>query len=219
MVGGHQDVYRGKVLQVLPTKDEVMLEVFAMDYGYKSVVSMNCITQITSLGKREPFQARLCCLPGVQPPPSDVKVLVNAAAALRNLAYQSNASRLQILDKNGIDCLLKLIVLPNKEIRKQVIGAILNLSINFKTRARIGYLGGIKTLLDLIQNDLKEEIEVLCLAVGAIRNLILDSPINRGRCADADGLFILTNVYFTSVNNDVQQQCLGALKNLVGNSW
>ena len=56
MVGGHQDVYRGKVLQVLPAQDEVMLEVFAMDYGFKNVVSINCITQITPLGKREPFQ-------------------------------------------------------------------------------------------------------------------------------------------------------------------
>ena len=73
--------------------------------------------------------------------------------------------------------------------------------------------------LDLIQNDFKEEEELLCLAIGAVRNLVLDCPMNRGRCADADGLLILTNVYFESTSNDVKQQCLGALKNLVGNSW
>ncbi|CAB3994718.1 Adenylate cyclase type 6, partial [Paramuricea clavata] len=219
MVGGHQDVYRGKILQVFRTQDEIVLELFAVDYGFKNVVPLNCVTRITALGRQEPFQARLCGLTGIQPPSSDVNVLVNTAAALRNLAYQSNASRLQILDKNGVDALLKLIVLPNKEIRKQVIGAILNLSINFKTRARIGFLGGIKILLDLINNDFKQEIELLCLAIGALRNLMLASPINRGRCADADGFLILTNMYFSSTSNDVKQQCLGALKNLVGNSW
>ena len=77
----------------------------------------------------------------------------------------------------------------------------------------------ISFLLDLIQNDFKEETELLCLAIGALRNVLLDSPVNRGRCADADGLLILTNIYFASTNNDVKQQCLGALKNLVGNSW
>jgi hypothetical protein len=60
---------------------------------------------------------------------------------------------------------------------------------------------------------------MMCLAIGALRNLMLDSPVNQGRCADADGLLILTNVYSSSSNNDIQQQCLGALKNLVGNSW
>ena len=74
-------------------------------------------------------------------------------------------------------------------------------------------------LLDLIQNDFKDETELLCLAIGALRNLLLASPVNRGRCADADGLLILTNIYFGSTNNDVKQQCLGALKNLIGNSW
>ena len=58
MVGGHEDVYRGKVLQVLPTQDEIMLELFAVDYGFKNVVSLNCVTQITPLGRREPFQVK-----------------------------------------------------------------------------------------------------------------------------------------------------------------
>lgn len=74
-------------------------------------------------------------------------------------------------------------------------------------------------LLALIANDFKHDTEMLDLAVGALRNLMLDSAINRGRSADEDGLLILTNVYFTSANNNLKQQCLGALKNLVGNSW
>ncbi len=74
-------------------------------------------------------------------------------------------------------------------------------------------------LLDLINNDIKQDNEVMCLASGALRNLLLDSPVNRGRCAEAEGLLILTNTYFVSASNDVKQQCLGALKNLVGNSW
>ncbi|XP_028404921.1 uncharacterized protein LOC114527466 [Dendronephthya gigantea] len=222
MVGGHRDIYRARVLQVLTTDVDIiiiMLELFAVDYGFKNVASLDCITRMTHLGRKEPFQARLCCLDGVQPPSSNVGLLVNATAALKNLAYVSNASRLQILAKNGVDVLLKLIAVPEKAIRRQAIGAILNLSISFKTRARIGFLGGIKILLVLIANDFKQDTELLDLAVGALRNLVLDSPINRGRCADSDGLLILIKAYFTSTNDNLKQQCLGALKNLVGNSW
>ena len=56
MVGGHQDIYRGKVLQVFPTQNEVMLELFAVDYGFKNVVSLECVSRITPLGRQEPFQ-------------------------------------------------------------------------------------------------------------------------------------------------------------------
>ena len=65
VVGGHQDVYRGKVLHILPTEDEIMLEVFAVDYGVKNVVPMNCVTEITPLGRREPFQVNKSSLDSV----------------------------------------------------------------------------------------------------------------------------------------------------------
>ena len=56
MVGGHQDLYRGKILQVFRTQDEIVLELFAVDYGFKNVVPLNCVTRITALGRQEPFQ-------------------------------------------------------------------------------------------------------------------------------------------------------------------
>ena len=58
MVGGHQDIYRGKVLQVLHTDDEVMLELFAVDYGITNVVPMNSVIQITTPGRMQPFQVK-----------------------------------------------------------------------------------------------------------------------------------------------------------------
>ena len=56
IVGGHEDIYRGKVLQVFPTQDEVMLELFAVDYGINTVVSLDCVSRITPRGRQEPFQ-------------------------------------------------------------------------------------------------------------------------------------------------------------------
>lgn len=38
-------------------------------------------------------------------------------------------------------------MIPNREVCKQALGAILNLAVNAKVRARIGFLGGIQALL------------------------------------------------------------------------
>ena len=73
--------------------------------------------------------------------------------------------------------------------------------------------------LDICQRYLRQDVKLVCLAVGALRNLMLDSPTNRCKVAEADGLPILTQLYFTSTDTELKQQCLGALKNLVGNSW
>ena len=72
---------------------------------------------------------------------------------------------------------------------------------------------------DVIQKYLVRDIKLVGLAIAALRNLMLDVSINRGKVAEGDGLLILTHVYFTCTDTNVKQQCLGALKNLVGNSW
>lgn len=60
MVGGHQDIYRGRVLKVFPsTPDGAMVEVFALDYGFKNVVAAESLRQLTTLGRKEPFQVEL----------------------------------------------------------------------------------------------------------------------------------------------------------------
>ena len=43
--------------------------------------------------------------------------------------------------------LFQLCTIPNKEVCKQAVGALLNLALNFKVKARIGFLGGIPVLL------------------------------------------------------------------------
>lgn len=128
------------------------------------------------------------------------------------------------------------------------------MSLNFKSRERIGYFGGVKILTgsrkyksrslangalrilllflssfscifrvfhfkDLIRNDFRKDSALLHLAICALRNLMFNSPTNRGQCADEDGLFALTDVYISTTWDKIQQQCLGALKILIGNSW
>ena len=38
-------------------------------------------------------------------------------------------------------------MIPNREVCKQAVGALLNLAMNTKVRVRIGFLGGIQVLL------------------------------------------------------------------------
>ena len=59
IVGGHQDLYRGKVLQVLATDQETLVEVFALDYGYQNVVSTHCLRVLTAAGREEDFQVHM----------------------------------------------------------------------------------------------------------------------------------------------------------------
>lgn len=60
--------------------------------------------------------------------------------------------------------------------------------------------------------------EILLLAIGGIQNLVRDSYVNRCRLADSDGLIILGQLYFACESDAVKERCLGAIKNLLGNS-
>ena len=54
--------------------------------------------------------------------------------------------------------------------------------------------------------------------MGGIQNLVRDSYVNRCRLADSDGLIILGQLYFACESDAVKERCLGAIKNLLGNS-
>lgn len=41
----------------------------------------------------------------------------------------------------------QLCTVPNRGVCKEAVGALLNLAINIKVRARVGFLGGIQVLL------------------------------------------------------------------------
>ncbi|XP_078381950.1 uncharacterized protein LOC144664652 isoform X2 [Oculina patagonica] len=218
MIGGHKDSYRAQVLSADPGSDgSLTVKVFAIDNGFTKSVSATCLYVLPEHLLGIPTQATLCCLSGVQAPPKSAEILEHAAGALRNLTEESNSYRVYVAAQQGLDFLIKLSTIPNRDVCKEAVGALLNLALNSKARVRIGFLGGIQVLLDVCQRFPRDE-EMLLLAIGGIQNLVQDSYVNRCRLADSDGLIILTEVYFTSESDAVKTRCLHAVKNLLGNS-
>ncbi|RMX48072.1 hypothetical protein pdam_00002622 [Pocillopora damicornis] len=208
IVAGHWNSYRAQVLLADDSTDSsATVQVFAIDNGFTGTVSANCLYVLPEELLQIPPQATLCCLSGIQLPPKSAEVLEHAAGTLRNLTEDDNSNRLYIAAQEGLEYLIKLCTVPNRDVCIQAVGALLNLAINSKVQVRIGFLGGIQALLDE---------EILLLAVGAIQNLVRDSYVNRCRLADSDGLIVLSRIYRASESEAIKTKCLHALRNLVG---
>ncbi|CAH3151004.1 unnamed protein product [Pocillopora meandrina] len=216
IVAGHWNSYRAQVLLADDSTDSsATVQVFAIDNGFTGTVSANCLYVLPEELLKIPPQATLCCLSGIQLPPKSAEVLEHTAGTLRNLTEDDNSNRLYIAAQEGLEYLIKLCTVPNRDVCIQAVGALLNLAINSKVQVRIGFLGGIQALLDVCQRFLQDE-EILLLAVGAIQNLVRDSYVNRCRLADSDGLIVLSRIYRASESEAIKTKCLHALRNLVG---
>lgn len=220
-IGGHRDCYRAQVLGIEHVTDGTLLaHVFAVDNGFTKKLSVNDLYFLCEDLLDIPPQAVLCCLPGVQVPSESAEVLEHVAGVLRNLTQENDSYRLYVAAQNGLEFLVKLCMIPNREVCMQAVGAILNLAINTKIGVRIGFLGGIQVLLDVCQLFLHDE-DILLLALGGIQNLVLSSKesyVNRCRLADSGGLVILSQIYDISASETIKARCLQAIKNLFGSS-
>ncbi|KAK2551490.1 hypothetical protein P5673_027680 [Acropora cervicornis] len=222
MIGGHRDCYRAQVISIEQTSDKASFaHVFAVDNGCARKVPLCNLHFLTEDLQDIAPQAVLCCLSGVQDPPESTEVLEHVAGFLRNLTQGDDDSYcIYVAAQGGLEFLIKLCRIPNREICKQAVGAILNLAKNTKIGVRIGFLGGIQVLLDVCQHFFHDE-EVLFLALGGLLNLVCypsESYVNRCRLADSDGLVIMTHVHETSSSESIKIRCLQLIKNLLGNS-
>ncbi|XP_015757330.1 PREDICTED: uncharacterized protein LOC107336780 [Acropora digitifera] len=149
MIGGHRDCYRAQVISIEQTSDKASFaHVFAVDNGYARKVPLCNLHLLTEDLQDIAPQAVLCCLSGVQDPPESTEVLEHVAGFLRNLTQGDDDSyRIYVAAQGGLEFLIKLCSIPNREICKQAVGAILNLAKNTKIGVRIGFLGGIQVLL------------------------------------------------------------------------
>lgn len=218
IVGGHKDSYRAQVLSTEHAANgSFRAHVFAVDNGFTTKVSGKSLYVLPEELLDIAPQATLCCLSGIQAPPKNAEVLEHVAGVLRNLTQENNSHRLYVAAQSGLELLIKLCTIPNRNVCKQAAGAIVNLAINTKVQVRIGFLGGIQVLLDVCRRFQHDE-EILLLAIGGIQNLVRDSYVNRCRLADSDGLIILGQLYFACESDAVKERCLEAIKNLLGNS-
>lgn len=222
MIGGHRDCYRAQVISIEQTSDKASFaHVFAVDNGCARKVPLCNLHFLNEDLQDIAPQAVLCCLSGVQDPLESTEVLEHVAGFLRNLTQGDDDSyRIYVAAQGGLEFLIKLCRIPNREICKQAVGAILNLAKNTKIGVRIGFLGGIQVLLDVCQHFFHDE-EVLFLALGGLLNLVWhpsESYVNRCRLADSDGLVIMTHVHETSSSESIKTRCLQLIKNLLGNS-
>lgn len=148
LIYGHKDSYRAQILSTeLADNGSFRAQVFAVDNGFTTNVSCNCLHVLPEDLLDIAPQATLCCLAGIQAPPKSAEVLEHVAGVLRNLTQENNSYRLYVCAQMGLEFLIKLCTIPNRDVCKEAVGAILNLALNTKVQARIGFLGGIHVLL------------------------------------------------------------------------
>ncbi|XP_031548893.1 uncharacterized protein LOC116286503 isoform X2 [Actinia tenebrosa] len=216
-MASQKTTYRARVLDVSSSDEGLKAKVFAVDFGFTNVVPGMSLFILPRDPDSLPPQVSLCTLSGVQAKPKHAAILEYAAGALRNLSESNEDYISYIFMSSGIEALLKLCSIPNKKILIQVLGALMNISLDFRYRARIGYLGGVKILMDICL-QYEEEDDVLLLALGTLQNIMVATVINRSRTADCHGLTIFVHLYLKTTNEEVKNRALRALKNLVGGS-
>ncbi|KAJ7361742.1 hypothetical protein OS493_014382 [Desmophyllum pertusum] len=212
IIGGLRDSFRGQVLSLdHSTDDSLTVQVFAVDNGFTKSVS-GVLRNLTE--ENNSYRLYIAAQQGLE---SLIMVrvgLISGVFFVRGGLYKWGAYK----QKGKLITRILCYAPSQTEVScKEAVGTLLNLAINSRVQARIGFLGGIQVLLDVCQRYSQDE-EILLLAIGGIQNLVQDSYVNRCRLADSDGLIILSRVYYTSDSDAIKTRCLHAIKNLLGNS-
>jgi hypothetical protein len=119
-----------------------------------------------------------CKVLGVAPIPVCTVVQENAAAVLRNLAYEDAAYRKEIVAFKGAEALLQLAHSCDVAVAQQAVAALLNMTSS--EGREMGERGVLGSLLELVLRE-KTHSSLLYFSLATIHNLIAGSPQNLKR--------------------------------------
>ena len=149
----------------------------------------------------------------------DLTAQEQAAAALANLARESEDNRKSIVDSNGIEPLLDLLDSKSSKAKENAVIAVTQLCRRSKeNQAAIAKVGGVPRLVDVllsfstVNKDTTQN--TLCtLAAAAIKEMAKDNKTNQDAIAEAGGVQPLV-LMLGSVTSQMQGNAAGALANL-----
>ena len=154
---------------------------------------------------------------------SAAKAQEQAAAALVNLARESEDNRKSIVEANGILPLLELLDSASSKAKENAVGAIKELCRNSKNnQSMIAKAGGIAKLVGVLAgfspNTMKENtlIQLITLAASAIKEMAKDNRKNQDAITDAGAIMPLVAM-LTAPAPEMQANAAGALANLAHN--
>lgn len=146
-----------------------------------------------------------------------------AAAALANLARESEDNRKSIVDANGIVPLLEVLESTSAKAKENAVGAIKELCRNSKNnQSLIAKAGGIPKLVGVMigfsGNTLKEQalIHLCTLAASAIKEMSKGNRKNQDAIAEAGAIAPLVAM-LGALSPQMQANAAGALANLANN--
>ena len=146
-----------------------------------------------------------------------------AAAALANLARESENNRQSIVDANGITPLLEILDASSAKAKENAVDTIKELCRNSKNnQAQVARAGGIAKLVGVLQgfsvNALKEStvLQLMTLAASAIKEMARDNRMNQDAITEAGAIGPLVSMLIAP-SPVMQANAAGALANLARN--
>ena len=143
-----------------------------------------------------------------------------AAAALANLARESENNRQSIVDADGIAPLIELLETASAKAKENAVGAIKELCRNSKNNQfLVAKAGGIAKLVNVLggfsANSLKEStlVQLITLAASAIKEMAKDNRFNQDAITEAGAIAPLVTMLTAPVQL-MQANAAGALANL-----
>lgn len=143
-----------------------------------------------------------------------------AAAALANLARESEDNRKSIVDANGIEPLIELLENPSNKAKENAVGAIKELCKGSKSnQLLVAKGGGIARLTGVLAgfsaNAFKEStlVSLITLAASALQEMAKDNRHNQDAITDAGAIPPLVGM-LTAPVPELQARAAGALANL-----
>ena len=161
---------------------------------------------------------------------TDTQAQEQAAAALANLARESEDNRKSIVDANGIPPLLFLLESQSSKAKENSVGAITELCRKSKAnQAAIAKVGGIPKLVSVLVGfsaaAFKEpSLAQLCtLAADAVKEMAEDNKVNQNAIAESGAIPPLVAMLGSGVADaarlkQMQANAAGALANLAKNN-
>ena len=146
-----------------------------------------------------------------------------AAAALANLARESEDNRKSIVDAEGIAPLIELLETSSAKAKENAVGAIKELCRNSKpNQFLVAKAGGIGKLVGVLSgfsaNTMKEStlVQLITLAASAIKEMAKDNRFNQDEITEAGAIPPLVTM-LAAPAEQMQANAAGALANLAQN--
>ena len=143
-----------------------------------------------------------------------------AAAALANLARESEDNRQSIVDADGITPLIELLEVASAKAKENAVGAIKELCRNSKSNQfLVAKAGGIAKLVGVLSgfsaNTVKEGtvVNLMTLSASAIKEMAKDNRFNQDAITEAGAIGPLVSMLIAP-HVAMQANAAGALANL-----